>query len=54
MLFRSIAALKTGALGMERFTGVPRALIDTLIAVLIIFLSMDNLFRLPWRKKEAL
>lgn len=49
-----IAALKTGALGMERFTGVPRALIDTLIAVLIIFLSMDNLFRLPWRKKEAL
>lgn len=50
-----IAALKTGALGMERFTGVPKALIDTLIAVLIIFLSMDNLFRfrLPWRKKEA-
>ncbi len=50
-----IAALKTGALGMERFTGVPRALIDTLIAVLIIFLSMDNLFRfrLPWCRKEA-
>jgi simple sugar transport system permease protein len=53
-----IAALKTGALGMERFTGVPKALIDTIIAILIIFLSMDNLFRFrfhfhfPRRKSE--
>jgi len=44
-----IAALKTGALGMERFTGVPKALIDTLIAVFIILLSMDNLFRFSRR-----
>ncbi len=40
-----IAALKTGALGMERFTGVPKALIDTLIPVLILLLSMEGLFQ---------
>ncbi len=40
-----IAALKTGALGMERFTGVPKALIDTLIPVLILLLNMEGLFQ---------
>lgn len=39
-----IAALKTGALGMERFTGVPKAMIDTLIPMLILLLSMEGLF----------
>ena len=39
-----IAALKTGALGMERWTGVPKALIDTLIPVLILLLNMEGLF----------
>ena len=48
-----IAALKTGALGMERFTGVPKALIDTLIALLIILLSMDNIFRFSRRADSA-
>lgn len=41
-----IAALKNGALGMERFTGVPKALIDTLIPILILFINMQGLFRL--------
>ncbi|MDR3230488.1 MAG: ABC transporter permease [Synergistaceae bacterium] len=48
-----IAALKTGALGMERFTGVPKALIDTLIAILIIFLTMENLFRFRFSRREG-
>lgn len=48
-----IAALKTGALGMERFTGVPKALIDTLIPVLILLLNMEGLFDLKtYRKKR--
>lgn len=39
-----IAALKSGALGMERMTGVPKSLIDTLVPVLIILISMERLF----------
>ncbi len=60
-----IAALKTGALGMERFTGVPKAMIDTLIPMLILLLSMEGLFesrpgrgrarkKLGEKRKEAL
>ena len=53
-----IAALKNGALGMERWTGVPKALIDTLIPILILLLNMEGLFnfKLPaklGRKKKT-
>jgi simple sugar transport system permease protein len=39
-----IAALKAGADGMERNTGVPQALIASLIAVIILLLAMEELF----------
>jgi len=39
-----IAILKQGALAMERFTGVPKSLIDGLIAMFILFATMEGLF----------
>lgn len=45
-----LAALKSGALGMERYTGVPKGIVDTIIAVFIIFATMDALFE--WHKKK--
>lgn len=48
-----IAALKNGALGMERWTGVPKALIDTLIPILILFINMRGFFAIKkWMKKK--
>ncbi|MDA1470204.1 hypothetical protein OGZ02_15575 [Brachyspira hyodysenteriae] len=38
-----LAALKSGALGMERYTGIPKSLVDTIIAVFIIFATMEIL-----------
>jgi simple sugar transport system permease protein len=38
-----LAVLKTGALGMERFTGVPKALVDSIIAVFILIAAMEGL-----------
>lgn len=47
-----LAVLKSGALGMERYTGVPKGIVDTIIAIFIIFATMDALF--SWhRKKKA-
>ena len=40
-----LAVLKTGALGMERFTGVEKSLIDTIIAIFILIAAMDGLFK---------
>ena len=37
-----IAAMKAGALGMERNTGVPKALIDCIVPLLIILLSVGE------------
>ena len=53
-----IAALKAGALGMERFTGLPDSLIDILIVLFILFVTMNGLFefrtfRRKNRKEEA-
>lgn len=39
-----IAFIKAGALGMERFSGVPKSVVDTLIPILILMLSIDGLF----------
>ncbi len=39
-----IAAIRAGALGMERFSGVPKAVVDMLIPILILMLSIDGLF----------
>ena len=49
-----LAALKAGALGMERFTGIPKALVDAIIAVFILRAAMEGLVLLRRRdRKEA-
>ena len=48
-----VAALKAGALSMERFAGVPRSIVDTITAVFIIFATMETLFTIRKRKKTA-
>lgn len=40
------AALESGALGMDRYTGVPKSIVDTIVAVFIIFACMEGLFHL--------
>lgn len=47
-----IAALKSGALGMERFTGVPKSLVDAIIAMFILFATMEGLFMIKKRMKK--
>ena len=44
-----IAALKSGSLGLERHTGIPKSLIDIIIAVFILLVTMEKLFE--FRKK---
>lgn len=36
-----LAVLKSGALGMERYTGVPKSIIDTIIAIFIVFATTE-------------
>lgn len=51
-LFLSI--LKSGALGMERYTGVPKSIVDMIIAIFIIFATMETLFAfIDNRKKKT-
>lgn len=47
-----IAALKVGALGMERYTMLPQSLIDTIIACFILFATMKRLFQVKNRKTK--
>jgi len=46
-----LAALKSGALGMERYTGVPKAIVDTIITIFIIFATMEALFTYNKKRK---
>lgn len=39
-----IAFTRTGGSGMEYYTGVPSALIDTVVPILILFIAMDRIF----------
>ncbi|MBL3592215.1 MAG: ABC transporter permease [Synergistaceae bacterium] len=50
-----LAALKAGSLGMERFTGIPKSLVDAIIAMFILLAAMEGLFlfRRGARGKEA-
>ena len=48
-----VAALKAGALSMERFAGVPRSVVDTITAVFIIFATMETLFQFSKGKFAA-
>lgn len=47
-----LAVLKSGALGMERYTGVPKSIVDTIIAVFIIFATMEALFAYHKKRQE--
>lgn len=47
-----LAILKTGAYGVERYTGVPRPFIDCLTAMLILLLGMDKLFSFSGLRKK--
>jgi ABC-type uncharacterized transport system permease subunit len=49
-----LAVLKSGSLGMERFTGVPKSLIDAIIAMFIILATMEGMFLLKKRHKQSL
>lgn len=44
-----LAILKSGALGMERFTGIENSLIDAIIATFILIASMEGLFEFKKR-----
>lgn len=48
-----VAVLKAGAVSMERFTGVPTALIDSIIATFILLACMEQLFVFSKRRKTA-
>ena len=47
-----IAALKTGSLGLERHTGIPKSLIDIIIALFILLVTMEKLFELKKKMKK--
>ncbi len=49
-----IAALKVGALGMERFTSIPKSLIDIIIALFILFATMKRLFDFISNRKSRM
>lgn len=49
-----LAILKSGALGMERYTGVPKSVVDTIIAVFIIFATMEGLFDFIYKRKAKI
>lgn len=46
-----LSVLKSGALGMERYTGVPKSIVDTIIAIFIIFATMETLFAFIQKRK---
>ncbi len=50
-----IAAFKAGSAGMERTTGIPKSLIDMFVPILIILLSMKDLydFSIIWDKLKS-
>ena len=48
-----IAALRAGAMGMQQATSVPKALVDTITAVFIIFACMDFVIKFKKNKKEV-
>lgn len=48
-----IAVLKSGAMGMQQATSVPKSLVDTITAVFIIFACMELLFQFKGGKKTA-
>ncbi len=47
-----LSVLKAGALGMERYTGVPKSIVDMIIAIFIIFATMETLFAFLQKRKK--
>ena len=47
-----LAVLKSGAMGMQQATGVPKGLVDTITAVFIIIATMETLFDFLKRRKS--
>lgn len=47
-----LAVLKAGAMGMQQTTGVPKALVDTITAVFIIFATMETAFQFNSKRKK--
>lgn len=47
-----LAVLKSGAMGMQQTTGVPKALVDTITAVFIIIATMEAAFEFKKRRKK--
>lgn len=50
--WRPLAALKVGGLGIERFTGIPKSIVDLIIALVIILICIDGAFQLPKGKRK--
>ncbi|MDO5088732.1 MAG: ABC transporter permease [Leptotrichiaceae bacterium] len=48
-----IAALKSGSLGLERNTGIPKSLIDVIIALFILLVTMEKLFEFSKKRKKG-
>jgi simple sugar transport system permease protein len=47
-----IAILRSGSLGMERYAGVPRSIVDAITAIFVVFATMDALYTLLKRHKQ--
>lgn len=47
-----LAVLKSGAMGMQQNTGVPKSIIDTITAVFIIIATMELLFQFSKKRKK--
>lgn len=47
-----LAVLKSGAMGMQQNTGVPKSIIDTITAVFIIIATMELLFQFTKKRKK--
>ena len=48
-----LAVLKSGAMGMQQNTGVPKSIIDTISAVFIIIATMELLFQFQKKRKKT-
>ncbi len=47
-----LAILKSGAMGMQQSTGVPKSIVDTITAVFIIIATMELLFQFNGKRKK--
>lgn len=48
-----LAILKSGAMGMQQATGVPKSIVDTITAVFIIVATMELLFQFNKKRKKS-